>query len=447
MLLAFLGPVCVNGTRRTSSWLGPALAMARVLPGVCLLDLVLVGPAGATLLADDACLGGLTLRAGSSWSHVFSALKLNTGLRKLNLSMCRLRPSAVALLSEALAIKATLQELNVEFTNLRDADGLALATALTTHAALRVLHMEHTHVGSRASVLLCEAMVGNSVLQELVLCDAGLGMASGVALADAVRHNGMLQVLDLSFNTLGRKTKSGWESSSWPAVFEALEDNVTLHTLRFQGCELSAAEGEMLASSLEKRPIGSLRSLDVSYNFHLGDAVCSAIITACVEPGSALHELDLEKAGVGPMSGLSLARLLRTSDALQVLVICSPPSEEEKDLAELERIDCSWPALFAALADNAGLRKLAAWGCGIPDDEGVLLATALQTNRALHELQLGWNALGNEAAWAFVALLQSNTTLRELNTGHKLLDDDAKMALVQAGQASGCSVLFAEDCF
>lgn len=474
VLLAFVGFV---GEEEDALSLGDGLAYGRVLPGVRVRSRIKVGPAGAKLLAMDACLRELRLQPRSSWPHVMGALELNARLERLDLRNCGLKPRDVEVLAEALLMNSSLADLDLRRNDVGSAGGRALATVLESNATLRVLRLgscslgdvggravasglasngglreldvsrndlrgtsaralaaalvtsnaslrkldifDNRLIGDEAGAALIRSLLVNRSLQELNVGETGLRQASGSALAEVMRANSTLQALDLFSSWLGHDVQEG---GSWPQVLAALKANVGLHTLRLGLCSLTPAEGQQLASALHKRPRGLLRELNLRGNRRLEDNGCGAVLSACLGPGSAVRTLDLHNAGMGRAARLSLARCLRATSALTALDFsyCKLGSDNGS----------SWAEVFAALAVNTGLQTLKLVGCGLNARDAKALSAALETNCVLQELHLWVNGLGDDGACALAAGLAAapHTALRRLDLRVNDLCDTAAHA-------------------
>lgn len=366
IVLACLGSF---GVEYDEWWLAEALALARMLPGVSVQGHVIVGPTGAKLLAADGCLGGLRLLEGSSYPHVLDALKVNTGLRKLDLRNCNLRSEVsenVALLGEALAVNASLEELHIDGHFLYKAGGCALARMLEANATLRVLGLRNCELGDAGAAEIGAALATNTVLQVLDLTNNGLGEASVRALAAALasRTTG-LRKLELSDN--------GEKMARWG-----------------RNCLNMDPYQERLRGGLAVWPIfDTLRG------------------------NCTLVELHVSFFSPTKVNGAGFADMLRENGTLQVLDL-------DRNMLLINGSNTSsWSMVLAALQDNVGLRKLQVRGCGLTANDGQVLASALEERSAgiLPELYVSNNVgLGDDACRAIVvACLKPGSPLRELN--------------------------------
>lgn len=482
LVLAFLGPVGEDREVMDGRTLAEALALARVVPGVSVASLFRVGPLGAKLLETGApCFGGLRLVQGSSWAHVMAALKVNSGLRTLDLSYCKLAPQDVALLAEALAANVSLEELNLSHNRLGEAGGRGLAVLLGANTTLRVLGLEYTFPESDngdSGVAVVPALANNTGVRVLSLCRNHLGKVGVRGVAAILRSNTTLRELDLSHDYSDSRNGLSQE------VFAALEGNIGLHTLSLRDCNLRAAHGKMLAHALRNRRSGVLRKLDLGGNKSLhgghtnhGLDGCSAIIVASLQTGSALCNLSLGDTGMGLAAAHLLAQYLRLNHTLEVLDLSEKGPGEDAYYRNRNRAgrvaggESIWLRVIEALATNTGLRSLKLFNCGLKMRDAEALAASFQTNHVLRNVDLGRNDLEHKAGcvlaaglatnstlWVldlrrnslvedtlldFVKLLQTNTTLRWLLLGpdHFPTYNPNRDTLKQAGRATGCSIL------
>lgn len=489
LLLEYLGPVACKW--RTVS-LKEALAFARVLPGVHLASEVKIGRAEAVLLAEDTCMGSVRMSEWSSWVHALDALKVNTGLRKLETDGL----SHTKVLAEALAVNESLEELTLHNRRFATVDTCALWSVLRTNRTLRVLSLQGTRTKYfyREAEVIGSTLTANAGLQEMDLSEVNLSQASAraiavalrtnttlqrltislikglgcmaaaaffkmllvnrtllelilpqarinkcvVAIAKAVHENRTLQVLDLSDSSEGR-SRSFWMptrepepgSINWPQVPTAPEPKDGLLTLRLRDCGLTHENWDVLALAIQQGPGGArLRDLCLWSNSDLGDAACSSIISACLAPGSTLRRLDLGKTGMDSAAGLALAVALQPGPQRARLEdLCLRRSDLEDD---------TWGSIISAcLAPGSTLRRLDLEHADMGDAAGLALASGLRANHTLQALNLAHVSFFDMPCWPEIfAALAAHPGLQTLILRHCKLRQCDVEALVAALRAN-----------
>lgn len=482
LVLAWLGPVT------NTPGVAGALAWSRLLPGVELLTGIKVTRAGAKLLEADVSLRTMKMERGSSWAHVFGALKVNRGIRVLQLDVrevglrgAKRRAAAqnVKLLAKALAVNVTLEDLDLRDDHL-GGGWRALSAVLATNATLRVLRLNNNSfdlVGGRA---IGAALATNTGLRELHMSNTSWdaeSAGSAPAIAAALTSNATLRKLNLSGTSVLRY-------GAGSTFFQAVADNQTLQELSVANADLCSTSGAALADMVRRN--STLQVLDLSVNWlghyeHSSDSRVRPQVLEALKDNVGLHTLRLAECQLTPGDGQVLAKALdeRPSGVLLELNVgwnslgdddcgaivaasLKPGSALRElnlsatgmraatisELAGVLRANHSlevlvlsyngdvvvgaedrWPKLFAALAVNSGLRTLCLDYCELKADDIKALAAALGANRVLRELVLRGNNLCNACINTLAKGLAANTALRKLDLHSCSLHSGAQGAL------------------
>ena len=97
------------------------------------------------------------------------ALRVNQGLKKLNLTTCRLTSHSAKSLAEALKANKHLEELNISNNALRDGGILYVASALKVNRYLKRLELASCGITDGGLRSLAEAIQDNHVLNTLLV--------------------------------------------------------------------------------------------------------------------------------------------------------------------------------------------------------------------------------------------------------------------------------------
>lgn len=397
-----------------------ALALGRMMPGACVVSRGKVGPAGAELLAADVCLGGLAVRRGSSWRHVFAALKANKGLRRLHLLHSpgsRLSAADIAHLTSALAVNRTLSELRLRFTMQGPATGWSvsanpfvhsshghgatwskLAAVLRANDGLRIVELDGNAVEGKVRESVAVALLANRAVQELRMGYSGLGDTAVRRIAQALWHNSTLRKLDLARNRI-RSRAGVMIARSIDGALRNGQSRSALRELNLAENFLGPAGGIAMAAALATDT--TLVKLSLNTN-KLGRSVVA--IARSLSANVSLRVLDVGNNNLGPASGRAIAKALEASNSgLQELVL------RDNRLGDLGG------DIARALMTNTALRRLDLFNCNLCTLEiGLAFAKALCTNRTLRELDLGKSLLGAIAGVAIFMGLRANAALRVL---------------------------------
>lgn len=450
------------------------LGMARLLPGVSMMNLVELGPAGIDLLlGGDSCPSGLSLTGSCSWSHVFGGIKEMRTLQKLRLDEAWLEEADFLGPSLALRSKRSLiTELTLKHTVIGRNGGLLLSAAIasTQLRAFRVyFEVDCGPTSENGSAELARALAANRTLEELAFCNFAESSAAR-DLAQMIYHNTALVKLDLC-------NHGGDEEFDFGSVLSAILDgNSALRELNLSGCTLCQHELFLLAQVVRGSP--TLRVLDasiVSYAhpnfFELAfGRTCgleALVLRRCLKTSSiwvalglalagplsiVLQELDLTANSRPTFAGMRvLSGFLKSTQALRILrtdcgnmrvkegALLAAALGENRSIKELYFTHTDlcglkgthWPTLFAALATNAHLRTLRISSCGLSMADVTTLAQALTTNTSLRRLELVKNGIGRVGGCALASALAVNTTLCHLNLRRNSIGPSAAFALAK----------------
>lgn len=358
-----------EATMRVAEYLGrvtlewaPALALARLVPGLSIAGRRAPGPAGAMLLSVDTGLRRLALRRGKGWAHLFDALKVNTGLIKIDLKWCDLEPDDVERLAVALEGNRHLRELELEAADARGVGGPALARLVASNPTLRRLDLFQAKLDGPGGCALGEALAVNTGLRFLVLEGTRLTQAGGFAMAKALLVNRTLRTIRVGSNSVGR--------AGLP-LCRALLTNSTLTRVSL--------------------PRGLLKH-------------CGVVLADVVLSNVSLEELEVSDTKFRVRETVNL---------------CDDDSGEDSDDASAKEggDESSWSHLLAALAKNRALHTLRFPGSSLTEKDGLALARSLaQRPGFLVRLDVSWIPLGDTASAALVAAcLKPGSTLRNLD--------------------------------
>lgn len=364
-----------------------AQELARLVPGVELASVFRLSSTDARALMDaNVRIGAVELYENSCWPAVFDALRVNTSLRELDLRMCRLEAQEVELLVAALTCNDTLRKLSLDHNGDGDnnddgdhnGDGegsgassssmfRALAPLVEVSKTLHVLHV--AGIGGRGYSYL-----HSSRRQRAVRAQAQVSATSvdGAQFLTALRANTGLRDVNLCGNRLG------------PGIAAVVASNTNLVALDLWDYNLSSHECVTLAEGLVEN--------------------------------STMRTLNLRMVCLPSASGPALAEAFRKNYTLKTLHLTGT------DLGE------AWTDVCAALAVNKGLQRLGLGSCNL-NSHVPTLATALQVNRVLRELDLAANFIDDESGWALIKSFEVNETLRCLDLGFHNLGEATLLKL------------------
>lgn len=247
---------------------------------------------------------------GEEAAKIFAQiLRLNSKLREMKLSQCKMGQGCTSILGEGLFKNSTLQmmdlsgnEIGVEFARylsivlekntsleflildrnkLGDDGAFYIALGLAHNHNLKVLSLGLNEIGNEGVSRIGDALFHNYTLRYLILCDNRIKCEGIKVLCKGVRNNSSLQKIDLSNNEIG------YEGAKELCGVESLiEIDLNDNQIGDKGAEYFA---ELITKST------MLKMLNLSYN-DIGTVGCTKIGVA-LEHNTALAYLCLQHRG------------------------------------------------------------------------------------------------------------------------------------------------------
>ena len=247
-------------------------------------------------------------------AHLANGLAINESLLRLDLTGNDVMANGGKAIGEALASNATLQELNLRWNRIGCGGNLgimSLANALRVNVGLRKLDVSVNELYSNGAIAFGEALGSNKSLIFLSLERNEIGVSGALAIGNALGSNTTLECLVISGNPM-----IGDEGAA--AIGRSLAENSgsALVSLEMVGCGLGVEGARALGRAL-KRPGTPLSSLRIERN-KIGADGAAAIADGLGENVSLQH-LNLSRNRIQTGGGRALARALRTNRTLKSL--------------------------------------------------------------------------------------------------------------------------------
>ncbi|XP_044196363.1 NACHT, LRR and PYD domains-containing protein 12-like [Thunnus albacares] len=397
------------------------------------------------ILAVRNCRKARTNNVDFSKSHceiVASALKSNSYLRELDLSLNRLQVSAVMALCAGLKnAHCKLETLRLRDCGLSEISCASLASALKSNPShLRELELNCNKLQDSGVSLLCDFLESPDCrLETLGLWRCSL---SEISCASALKSNpSHLKDLQLSDNKL--------QDSGVKQLCDFLESpHCRLRTLRLNYCNLSEISCASLASALKSNPF-HLRELYMNNN-ELQDSGVKLLCDFLENPHCRLETLGLRYCSLSEISCASLVTALASNPShltelqlsdnkLQdsgVKLLCDFLESPHCRLGTLGLNCCylseiSCASLASALKSNPShVRELKMNQNNLQDSGVMLLCDFLESSHCrLETLRLSHCSLSVVSCASLASALKSNPShQRELElSGNNLQDSDMKL--------------------
>ena len=397
---------------------------------------------------EELNLSGNITVTGIGHMALGESLKRNRGLKTLNISYCDIGDQGMKSIASALEMNGSLEELDLSRNHAVTGVGLmALGESLKSNGALKTLNISYCDIDDQGMKSLASALEMNGSLEELDLSEndavTGIGLT---ALGESLKRNRGLKTLDISYCSI--------DDQGMKSIASALEMNGSLEELDLSRNHAVTGVGLMALGESLKRNRG-LKSLNIS-DCGIDDQGVKSIASA-LEMNGSLEELDLSRnRAVTDIGLMALGESLRRNRGLKTLYIshCGIDDQGMKSLASalemngsLEELDLrgnqvitgvGLMALGESLKRNRGLKKLDISYCGIDDQGMKSIASALEMNGSLEELNLSGNrAVTGVGFMALGESLKSNGDLKTLNISHCDIDDQGMKSIASALEMNG----------
>ncbi len=236
------------------------------------------------------------------------ALKTNTSLQSLELSMNDITDDGALHLANALKTHKTLKVLNLSDNKITDIGAQHLANALEVNISLQTLNMSHNLIGNQGARYIAKALESNKTLQELNIKRNSIGDDGTQYFAKALGTGASLQVLHLSSND--DITDAGMQY-----LANALETNTSLHELYLQHNKITAVGVQHLANMLKSNK--TLQLLALLHN-DIGN-VGAQYFAEMLKSNNILQKLYIGANNITNAGAQHLAKVLKSNTSLQVL--------------------------------------------------------------------------------------------------------------------------------
>lgn len=224
----------VTGLKGRNLDLEGARSIAEILEGKFLLDVSALKTIDLEFAGQGYANKDMDTVPRKSVLNIANALKKNTTVESVDLSLNRLTVEEVKAIAEALKVNNTLKDLNLKNNNIGAEGAQAIAEALKENTTLEDLNLGRNNIDLKGVQAIAEALKENAALRKLNLKDNPLWRFGCVqALAEALRVNNTLRKLNLREDNIGVK--------SMKLIVEALKVNFTLISIKLRSKDSSGA--------------------------------------------------------------------------------------------------------------------------------------------------------------------------------------------------------------
>ncbi|KAG7377558.1 NLR, CARD domain-containing protein 3 [Phytophthora pseudosyringae] len=249
-----------------------------------------------------------------AFAPVAAAIESHPSLKRVNLSHNSIGERGGTLLGEMLTNPAcVVRALDVSWNSIRRSGAVALGVAMRTNTSLTTLHMSMNRCGDGGGEQLAAALACNTTLTQLDLSHNALTGASAVAFGFFLRQNQSLRVLDMKDNSLGQVGARALLRAI--ALGSRCEMSLSVHDLE------ASTVGSTAAASSSSIFDAGLPSASSPFELRMGEspyafAVASELIDAALIQGRcALSELSYEGGEIPRSADTARSRLGRSKSA------------------------------------------------------------------------------------------------------------------------------------
>ncbi|CBJ32832.1 Hypothetical leucine rich repeat protein [Ectocarpus siliculosus] len=254
------------------------------------------------------------------------------------------------------------------------------------------------------------------VFDQLLAFGSKCGNGSVAAAEDAGEDSDSIPLFDLDLRSYGLGPKRSLALAAFLKTFRV----ATLRSLNIEDCGVPESAMVSILQALKEEGRGIV-SLDISGN-QIKRASTAEILSELLEP---------------PASSLKILRLRGCSVSLAALTALLPPMHDRRSSVKslcLSRNGFGGEGAGTALASlidiNISLKELDLSDNHLGGQQLAMIVQALAVNSSLRTLDLGWNSLSEEkVADALVEALKENQALTRLELGYAGLGEEACVRL------------------
>jgi Ran GTPase-activating protein (RanGAP) involved in mRNA processing and transport len=137
------------------------------------------------------------------------ALKVNQGLRFLDLSENDIRDSGICIIAQALKYNYILTDLSLCFNHIREEGAEVLASIIAENTTLRMLNLSYNFIGERGALAFAKALRTADGIQEIHFYWSDIGYRGLEALFETVQVTPHILKMGIAYCGLGEMGKVG----------------------------------------------------------------------------------------------------------------------------------------------------------------------------------------------------------------------------------------------
>ena len=344
----------------------------------------------------------------SESKKLFSAIKFNRSLRKLNFSQNYIISSIdiTVAISECLKTNKVLQELDISKNNITDEGAKRLAEAMQENSTLSVFNISKNFISKKGIMNIIEACTNNMYRTinklSLVCTHNYLSKAELVDINKYTKEQNVVRIVDSSWNCIG--TKDG---------------RLVIKTI----------------SNLQQKLQSSDSKIDVQEEIqYINRYEHTGIIQSCIQEYLINQQsVNLRDIHVDDFEIEVLSEGLKLNNTVTELNLSKSELLHINSFYFLHKIDDDDVCFISNyLRVNTTLCKLNLSGNEITDSGIKTLAEAITDNVGLQMIDLSRNNVADEGAKRLGECIAKNTTLLEINISKNWISKEGIMRIAEA---------------
>ena len=334
--------------------------------------------------------------AATALANVFSQ---NSKLKELDLSDNNICTEAIIKIMSKLNTSTSMTKFIISHNNITDYAADYIATFLSNNANVEVLDLSHNNLLSAGTIKICKTNISKLITFKInhncITVEAANDIASFLS------HNKKLQVLDLSCNDL--------QESGCKNIFEALQDNCILTSLKIGNCHATDKTADEIANVLLNNP--GLEELDLSCN---NISTCFVNIFKGMKNISNLVSIDISHNTITDDAVDDLVYIFLCNTSLQVL-----------DLSYNNLSTSDTAKIFQGMKNISKLEAINIGHNMITDEAADSIAAVLSRNSNLQVLNMSFNCLGSEGCIKIFNGMKNASYLRNIDISNNKITCEA----------------------
>ena len=351
---------------------------------------------GMSLLKLDISFSAINDKTAHDIAKVLSQ---NTGLQELNISSCHLQTDAAVIVFKGMKSIINLSKFNVSNNGITDEVANHLAEVLSQYVGLKELDLSYNCLHATGAITIVKGMASNLYLSKFNISHNNITNEVSDDLAKILSKTVQLTELDFGYNCL--------QTAGAIIILKGMRFILNLSKFNISHNNITDEVKDCLAEVLSQNT--GLKELDLSFNCL--QASGATIVCQRISKLTNLIKLNISNNNISSEAAHDIAIVLSHNKSL-----------EELDLSCNDFGASGAVQIFQILKDFTGLIKLNIGSIRMTDFAAVNIATVLNNNINLKELDLSNNNIQPLGATKYFRNALT-LNLNKLNISHNSITD------------------------